>query len=479
MFKTLGEWSTDLETALEYLKQASEQDEGNVEILYALLQRYVASGKEEEARSIIQKAITEKIAGMGSTLLIAMLKTAVSKQNESDLLSIFKAIFSLISSSPEWWTVLQHEMEASIENARTENKYDELSILLLQLGSAVYYLRRDSPEQVASAAGHWRECLDMIREKVLLEDQERLDFIKQSALVHLSMFHFQAAMQTDGEENVEKLRQIYADDPASPGPKSMLASFYTFKGKRDKARDIFRPDMVQAFNILSDDDMSNDGEGFGALRNLLNHTGDYENSLRAAFLLPTWRFDDEVLKELLAGEEPSLEAASAELLRFYQTECSRDNKMAYNFRKTWDEAKRLASEAKEGSETATCYNKVVKIFDQIEDGFTSWHFSCNNCVRLWDYDNGLHICKYCYDMELCDNCWNELQSGDAGKGLACSKTHDWWEVQPWTTEKYVHFCKRLIPVKADDGSQELISPSKWLGDLCEEWGLSKTDWNFD
>jgi hypothetical protein len=29
------------------------------------------------------------------------------------------------------------------------------------------------------------------------------------------------------------------------------------------------------------------------------------------------------------------------------------------------------------------------------------------------------------------------------------------------------------------GGQELVSVSKWPGTLCEEWGLSKADWNFE
>ncbi|KAL2829491.1 hypothetical protein BDW59DRAFT_159079 [Aspergillus cavernicola] len=481
VFKALGEWSTDPEIALQYLKQASQQDEANVEILYMMLQGYVATRQEDEAQSIIQKAITEKVPGTESTFLIAMLRTAVSKQDETDLLSVFKAIFSLISSSPEWWTVFQQELEAAIGNARKANKYDELAMLLFQLGSALYYLRRDSPEQLATAAGHWRECLATIREKVNSKDRKRLDFIEENAIMYLSMFHVEKAMKTDGEESekhVKILRQIYEDDPTSLGPKSVLASFYTFKGQRNMARDLFRADMVQAFNLLFDRDIGNDDQGFEALRSLLHHTGDYESATRAGLMLPLWHFSDTVLQEFLAGREPSLEAASAELLQFYHRECPSQNKEWDNFQEVRKEAKRLASQAEEGSEMATCYQRVDELLDQLSNGI-DYSFSCNNCDRAWDYDNSMHVCKYCYNMDLCDVCWNELQSGETGKALACSRTHDWWEAEPWTMEKYIRACNRLVTVTAEDGSEELISASKWLGTLCEEWGLSKTDWDFE
>lgn len=186
------------------------------------------------------------------------------------------------------------------------------------------YFYKDSPEQLAHAAGDLRECLDTIRERVAEEDRYRLDFIKQSAIDRLSMVYFDRAIQTEGEEpeaDVERLRQVHMDDPAAKIPKSALASLYSIKGQRDKARDISRAEIVEAFNILADDDILNDLDGFVALRNLLNHTGDYENALRAALLLPELRFDGTVLTTLLAGEGPSMEAVSEELVQYYDREC--------------------------------------------------------------------------------------------------------------------------------------------------------------
>jgi hypothetical protein len=195
-----------------------------------------------------------------------------------------------------------------------------------------------------NAARNLRECLDIIREKVASEGPDRPDFINQSAADRLSMVYLDRAMQTDGEESeadVEGLRQIHGDDPAAKGPKSALASLYTFKGQRDKARDIFRADIIEAFNILADDNIFNDLDGFIALRNLLNRTGDYENALRAALLLPELRFDDTVLKTLLAREGPSMEAVSEELVQIYHRECSDPDQHWQNLTRVWQEANRL------------------------------------------------------------------------------------------------------------------------------------------
>jgi lipopolysaccharide biosynthesis regulator YciM len=136
VFKALGEFTTDPERALEYLKEANKLDEENVEILCSMLQRYIASKKEDEARSIVQKAVTERVPGTQSTMLMTMLATALSKENEIDMLAVFKAVFSVVSSDPQLLAVFQHEMELAIATARAEGKNEELAILLFQLGSA-------------------------------------------------------------------------------------------------------------------------------------------------------------------------------------------------------------------------------------------------------------------------------------------------------------------------------------------------------
>lgn len=480
VFKTLAEWATDRESALEYLADASKLDEGNVEILHAMLQQYVSTKKPDEARSIIQKFSTEKVAHTESTLLMGLLKTAVSKREQGYLSSVFKTIFPLLSSHPELWADFQYETEVVIETARTEGKDDELAVLLLLQGSAGCYLHRHSPGKLVDAAGCLRECLDTIPVKDASDDQDRLDFIKQIATIRLSMCYLEIALQARAEEQegyVEKLRQIHEDDPAAKVPKAALASLYSSTGQRDKARDIFRVEMVEAFNILVDDDILNDFHGFTILRSLLSHVGDDENARRAASLLPELQFDETVLKELLAGESPYLQAASAELVQFYQRECPDKRQHWENLTKVWGEAERLESEAAVGGEVAACYRMIGTIFAK-QEARAFWGVGCSNCVRRWDYYNGLHCCKYC-EHDLCDVCWEDLRSGELDQAFVCGTTHDWYYVAPLTNEQYLRAFKGLVSMKTADGGEELISTSKWLGTLCEDWGMSKTDWNFE
>ncbi|PLN80582.1 hypothetical protein BDW42DRAFT_201246 [Aspergillus taichungensis] len=455
-FKALSRCATDPVISFQYLKEASKLDEDNVEVLLAMLRQYVASGQENDARSIIQKAVTNKVSGTTSNQLVAMLKTTAM-------------------------SVIQ-EMESAIDTARTEAKTEEVAILLLQLGRARYYIYRNSAEQSAISARHLHDCLDIIKDDTPLEDRKLRYFIELPAAVHLSMFYFDRCIEPDRgnlEANVELLRQIHEDHPVFDALKSILAALYSFKRQRDKAHDIFRSEMVEVFNMLADDISFNDVDAFMLLRNILDRSGDYENALRAALLFPKYQFDETVIKGLLAEQGSAVAAVGAELVQFYQANGLHKKLPWERLVEVQMELSRLAAQADAAREEQTaCFEKIEFILNDHERR-NEWGIVCTNCNRCWDYDLGLHACKYCYNVDLCDACWDEMKSGKTATSLVCSSTHEWYDLPPLTEEQYFRACKEQVLIRNDGGEEELVSVSKWLGTLCEEWGLSKADWNFE
>lgn len=451
-----------------------------MEVLIAMLRQYVANGRENDARSIVQEAFTKKVPGTASNRLVSMLTATVC--DERGTLLLLKAMFAIVSSSAGWWEVFQDEMKLAIDAARTEAKTEEIAILLLQLGRARYFVYRNSAEQLAISASHLRECLDIVRENTTSEGRKLLYFIQLPATTHLSMFYFERCMQLDQgdlEANVEALRQIHEDEPVFDSPKSNLASLYSLKGQRDRARDIFRSDMVEVFNMLVDDISFNDVDALTLLRNLLDRTGDYDNALRAALLFPKIQFDETVIQGLLAEQGPAMAAVGTELVEFYQANHLHKKLPWESLMEVKMELARLATQADPASEEQTaCYDRIEYILSDHEKR-DEWGIVCINCNRWWDYDLGLHACKYCYNVDLCDACWNEMRSGKTANSLVCSSTHAWYDLPPLTVEQYFRACKELVLIKREDGAEELVSVSKWLGMVCEEWGLSKADWNFE
>lgn len=480
VFQALGELEDsldNLESAISYYKQAYEQNGPNKDILHALASDYALTGLKEEAVSIVQQAVTEKTPGTESSLLIAMLQTVVRK-DWTDLEPLFTAIHWLIVSSPEYWTVILQELETAIEQNRAENKGEDVASLQLMLGNAMYFLRQNFPEDVVKAVDYWHAGLATLHEEIGLEGRWDLDFMKQQTLTLLGRRRIEQALQEEQPDYqcyTSELQELYETGEAYQSVKLVLASLYTLSGQRLKAQEILRSEMVTAFNILVDDDDGNDWEGFSAIRNSLMHTEDFENARKACLLLPERKFDLDVLKALLENEDPSLEAASTHLVEFYEKECQSDEKAIDRFNKVAEETERLRAAAEPDSTEAALWTGVSRIlegFHKLDD----LPFPCKAC---WKRGVDLNFCKYCDRIDLCDACLVDLKAGKASKPFVCSKLHDWIRFESWTLENYVLAWKRLVPVTAEDGSQQLISASKWLGNLCDDWKLDKSEWGFE
>ncbi|KAL4745639.1 hypothetical protein BDW72DRAFT_198463 [Aspergillus terricola var. indicus] len=481
VFQALGELEDsmdNLESAISYYKQAYEQNGSNKDILYALASDYAQNGSKEEAISIVQQAVTEKSPDTESSLLIAMLQTMIRK-DWADPEPLFTAIHWLIVSSPEYWTVLLQELETAIEHSRAEDKSEDVASLQILLGNAMYFLRQDFPEDVAKAVDYWHAGLATLHEEVRFEVRYHdLDYMKQQTLALLGRRRIEQAVQ-EADPNYQcytsELQELYEAGEAFQSVKLVLASLYTLSGQQLKAQEILRSEMVTAFNILVDDDDGNDWEGFSAIRNSLMHTGDFENARKACLLLPERKFDLDVLKTLLENEDPSLEAASTHLVEFYEKECQSDNTAIDRFTKIADETKRLLAAAEPSSTEAALWTGVSKIlegFHKLDD----LPFPCKAC---WKRGVALNFCKYCDKIDLCDACLDDLKAGKASKPFVCSRLHDWVRFESWTLKNYVLAWKRLVPVTAADGTEQLISASKWLGNLCDDWKLDKSEWGFE
>ncbi|KAL4924278.1 tetratricopeptide repeat protein [Aspergillus undulatus] len=482
VLQALGDLEVETKNALAYYKQVSELSEGRADILYHLAKGYASSGEAEEAASIIQRAMTEQASDTDSPLLLSMLKKAVYDEDVGDLVALFAALRSSFKSSPGQWEVVQQMLEAAIDKARTEDKNEDVAILQFQLGYAMYYMRQEFPEDSAKAVDYWRACLKTVWAQAHYDDNKVLVFIEQESLTCLGKLRIEQAMQADSPNiqfNGHELRDAHDRGIIGTMVRGTLASLYALHGQRDIAREILRVDMVTAFNILIDDDIWNDWESFASIWEYLARTGDFENARKACMLFAGQRFDLEVLKALLVDETPPLEAATAHLVDFYEKQCQDDDYTAsQRFNIVWSELGVLSMNAEPDSKDAATWTRVMDIlrgFHQLKEN----SFMCMGCERHFDFEVGFNACKFCYDYAVCDDCLNDLRADKPRRVFSCNKLHDWIKLEPWNMQSYIRAWKRLVPVTAEDGSEQLISASKWLGNLCDEWGLDKKEWNFE
>lgn len=432
-------------------------------------------GKTDEAQPIIQEILTEKISDPESTSLSDLLKSATDDTDERGSLGMFMAIILLASTSPEWWPVVEGEIESAVKNAREEGKQELLPILLFNLGISAYHFREQgSREELKKAVAHWCECLVILRgtfgEKST-DDRERLQTIEGKTIGYLSTAYF--------EQQEEVPVDVFKGDFIFSDTNFVVASHYTRYGQRSEARNLLRSKIVEAFNLLCDDDATNDDWGFFMLASIFIYSGDYENGRKANLLAPSLRFDGEALQALLSSKDGVLDEASQTIFDYYQSRCLDSNEPTRNLRKVTGKVKRLLGATEGDSENAS-----PSPYKAISDTLTYMaHMDdrcayCDSCDTKWSYETSLLTCKVCYNLDLCGDCLDKLRAGDTTVAV-CNKSHDWLDRGVWTIERYVQACRQLVPLEKEDGSVELVTISKWLGGLCEEWGLSKADWDFE
>ncbi|KAJ0425240.1 hypothetical protein BJY00DRAFT_275014, partial [Aspergillus carlsbadensis] len=495
VYQALGDLSKydepyDHELAATYYRQAYEQDDLNSDILYIVATGYALAGNTEEAGSLLPNTLAKKAPGLEYPLFLAILEKAVLSQSQTELTALLTSIRPLLTSSPEYWLALKAEFQTVIDRSSTEKAFIDLAMFHYLLGTAMYHLRREFPEDVIGAAEHWRATLAAAAESDHTAYGWPLDYIKESALSSLEKLCIDQTLRDedfDLEPHITELRTAYDADPSDGTVQASLASLYTLSGQRAEAREILRPSMVTALNLLIDDDMNNDWEAFDSLRRLLIHSGDYDNARRACMLVVPGRFDKGVLRKLLEDEDPPLEVACAELLECWEEPDAEEGAIRqgrlspYRQRSFFSElrfegGRRLADAEPESSE-ATVWARVLDIL-QGWDRLRLEGDNCHGCRDRQEVCQGFNSCKYCYDMQLCDPCLDALKADTPGKNHFCSRWHDWISLGSWDDTVLVRAWKRLVPVVAEDGTERLISTEKWLGRVCDEWGLAKEDWGF-
>ncbi|KAI1214432.1 uncharacterized protein F4807DRAFT_128353 [Annulohypoxylon truncatum] len=132
-----------------------------------------------------------------------------------------------------------------------------------------------------------------------------------------------------------------------------------------------------------------------------------------------------------------------------------------------------------GVETKTAYGEILARLKQWsharEYGARRW---CDVCDTMWDLDNGLNHCKYCYNIDFCDRCLDKLKAGTlkmTSLETQCNKDHDWLRLPKWDKERYLRAFRNVVYVGDHIDSEgrrveaKEVPASEWLDGLKKEW----------
>ncbi|KAL4795550.1 hypothetical protein BDV19DRAFT_389144 [Aspergillus venezuelensis] len=122
------------------------------------------------------------------------------------------------------------------------------------------------------AVDHWLRILEMIgtHDRMLLAMQ-------LSAREELALFCFEKAMQDQDTATLNLEHLDYRN--------RLLARYHALQGNFEKAKSILRPYIGTSFNLLSDDDPSNDGDAYNEMAALLMFANKDADALAAWSLI--------------------------------------------------------------------------------------------------------------------------------------------------------------------------------------------------
>ncbi|KAE8149201.1 hypothetical protein BDV25DRAFT_141030 [Aspergillus avenaceus] len=261
----------NFELELQYNKAAFDKNTNDINTRYALFKTYHRHQKAEEARNILEEASKYPIDGTATQLKRLIQKAAEDKERP---LYILYGMATLCASESGTLNSMLKDTDTAIEEARMARSYRTLAPFLLHKGVTIRYFCVNEPDSHGSAFEIWKECKLEI-EKNIHEADDKTFYLEQVNR-QLSLYYFEqletGEMRT--EEHIAELEQITQSHTGLSPAKMYLAAYFRSHNRPDKARDLLKPHMSLAFDLLSDEATADDAEAYSILHDILITYGE-------------------------------------------------------------------------------------------------------------------------------------------------------------------------------------------------------------
>lgn len=107
---------------------------------------------------------------------------------------------------------------------------------------------------------------------------------------------------------------------------------------------------------------------------------------------------------------------------------------------------------------------------------------CDFCHKLWNFENAMNSCKYCFNTAFCDECLKKLKAGKikiTAIDIQCNSDHDWLRLPRWNKDMYLRSLKKTVCVGGQFDIEgrpvggTTVPVTQWLAGLKEQWGISE------
>ncbi|KAM7196289.1 hypothetical protein V8F20_007129 [Naviculisporaceae sp. PSN 640] len=548
----------------KHRKMAFDLAPDNPECQWSLLRHYLATRQTEKAQSALQTTLTGVPTKDGDSDAKPVSIAGLVKELVADIMyQYFSPTFWLVVSVATNLGVVDRLLEGfdqAIEEVRIKqaNHWRTPTLhpmLVLHKGLVHLFNQKSDLAEIQTALEVFTEASAVAQEyQAAAKTPSEYFYVTMTSI--LGKYYFEQAhriwrelrLLPPGEadavpqqrrailEFTQKLERVVAEyEQAVPngeitGGKCFAASFSNLRGNQKGARDLFRSDMVQVINMLSDDEQSNDSWALGKLQTILLHSGYIDDAFVAYYLKSLPRIGDNVpgrmrsalekiLQTIEQRHDPPEEGKMSQLLSIFDEEKKGGTDVYEIVRKLVAETEKHIRPRKTGQDVPATTNtegtdgssaenskpagelngeavgdepeekawiQAHKALKRIQDEYLfTWNDiegrDCNNCRKYrdngWTFEDDIYACKYCIDTYLCEPCLNEIKAGDPDKiHPVCHPLHDWMHLPKWTLDSWVESVMMVVrlPKKNEDGElvlgDETMDLPAWLDKVTEPWG---------
>ncbi|KAL7919138.1 hypothetical protein ACQKWADRAFT_329980 [Trichoderma austrokoningii] len=492
IYLRLADWYTQLqqpEGAISHYEQALEISPDNQDALSGILAIRIDSGPEEKTLDLViaMSEPNSKQPGL-SRLASTLLSLAEDYSDESPL----RSLILICNSRKDCMAVLVEAMDKAINAALEQKQEFKLQVLLLHRGVAA----------IQYAVSFWTDCYEITNE---LYRRDNANGIRGNSIgsfhytiIHqLSLHYFEQSIKLQNAvETLPKLVELSQSFRSSgilglTAADTNLAMYHALRGDRAAAKEQLRQYVRIAVNELCDETDANDYWAAYTLSQCLSASGDDLNGLTAWSLLEPIETDI-ITKALMAqgGPQQSLIDELTELLKakclLGATQIDRIQVVQEELEaRMADES--ITAETKEDVQTAlnllqsanlnngASGEAPIKPLDD-SDIAKRFGFTCDGtCGTAWDFDHALNLCKYCWNLGLCDDCLSLLKAGKLKK-IICSPSHQWLAIPKHNPRGNMAVREGTVLVHGELVNSvrvggEKVTVMEWIGLLREDWAL--------
>lgn len=319
--------------------------------------------------------------------------------------------------------------------------------------------------------------------------------LRSSSMNQLSQLYFDRAVNLEKQGLspdpwISKLESLCRQADSSEGDddvfskedaSKVLGLWYRLHDKHDKAKACFKATVLEAIDILTDDDPENDWFGYTGLAEALLMAGDKVNA-SAAFAFTTARLDK--LKDVREAMQKEQAMTSVKESRIEDEESTGEtlgvemNSLVIRAGRD-DTVTTSENIAEPVLMVETTHRKLDEISNKADDDSVVssddaeveqrnpydptkvfWWTCDGECKSKYEAWTAFYFCELCLDTAFCDQCI-ELVRTDRLTFRKCSSTHPFYQVYP-TAHKMEDTNTVIVDGKT-------LPRTEWLANLRKQW----------